>query len=549
MKYLTVQFYESWVFYSKFNPIENGYDDTSFQEFVTSFDSDYEEYMNKNFNEDIYNYGKVKSLLYDQNGNLYPFDTKLYDEMFESVILWERYQKEQFEYHRKNVECIRSGNYSEEIKELPGINYGTQRINDIDYQGDILILELEDYNGKTKYTFRVDQFISKILGEELKGYFIVNGELFEIPEMNLFEYNILVDNHDRDLLTLDIKKRWREADRQEVTIVFSEIVSWIFEPNEEYDPYICHNDILLKSDSLVNQNFESLNLWRINLSNRNLSNSHFKNCNIDDAILMGVNFDYCKITGGWNSLYCANLDKASLRSATLAHSKMRASSLQEADLSGASLTEVYLVGSKLYDSNFENANLSYTDFSYCGLHGANLNGTNLDSSIFEGAMFDETTIWPEGFDPISKGARIVPRKTAEWINDIYGYYPIEAQRNAEKHLSTMEAEYCDLLIKKNNSRWDSVIEVLKNLGYPRNKKAIIKLFSRSISWIENLEFFNVLKEVREKDKEFLISLIEDCVKGNEIFPEKLYILKNFLRYAKLSESDFADKAVYGLINK
>jgi len=549
MKYLTVQFYESWVFYSKFDPLENGYDEASFQDFLDIFRFEYESYMTKRFNENIYNYEKVKTLLYSENGDLYPLDGKLYSEMFELVILWSCYRGQQFEYHFENVEHIRNSNYSKEIKELPGINYGNSRISDVDYQENILVLELDDYNGKTKYIFEVNEFVSKIPWKELGGYFIANGELFKPSEINIYEYNLLIDNHNRNLLTLDIKKRWREAERQEVTIIFSKILSRVFEPNEEYEPNELHYNVLLESESLVNQKLDSLNLWKVNLSNQNLSNSHFKNCTLSEATLTGANLNYCKISGGLSPLYAINLDKASLRYAILAHAQMRGSSLQESDFSGANLVGAYLYASKLYDSNFENAELSYTDFSYCGLHGANLNGENLHTSILKDAMFDETTIWPKGFDPIANGARVVPRETAKWINDIYGFYPIEVQRNAEKHLSTLEAEYCDLLIKDNNSRWNSVIEVLKNLGYPRNKKAIIKLFSDSISWIENLEFFDILKEVREKDKEFLISLIENCVKENEIFPEMLYVLKHFLRYAKLAENDFIDKAIFELINK
>ena len=70
-------------------------------------------------------------------------------------------------------------------------------------------------------------------------------------------------------------------------------------------------------------------------------------------------------------------------SVDLSDRNLRNIDLSEADLSKATLTEAVLVG----------ANLAGAD-----LTGANLTGANLTM-----AKADETTIWPEGFDPVTAG--------------------------------------------------------------------------------------------------------------------------------------------------
>ena len=45
----------------------------------------------------------------------------------------------------------------------------------------------------------------------------------------------------------------------------------------------------------------------------------------------------------------------------------------------------------------------YTIKPRANLKRANLTGANLGGASLEGAKADETTIWPEGFDPVAAG--------------------------------------------------------------------------------------------------------------------------------------------------
>ncbi len=105
----------------------------------------------------------------------------------------------------------------------------------------------------------------------------------------------------------------------------------------------------------------------------------------------------------------ANLSQADLQEAHMVNAKLAGANLSEANLTRAHLEWAFmvtanlmgasLVGAQLVGSELRGANLAYTNLS-----GANLQDTSLTWSRLRDATYDETTLWPEGFDPISAGA-------------------------------------------------------------------------------------------------------------------------------------------------
>lgn len=105
----------------------------------------------------------------------------------------------------------------------------------------------------------------------------------------------------------------------------------------------------------------------------------------------------------------ANLLKADLREAHLVGAKLAGANLKEADLTNAHLEWAFmgttnllgacLKGAQMVGTELRGANLAYTDLS-----DANLEDTSLTWSRLRGATYNEKTLWPEGFDPISAGA-------------------------------------------------------------------------------------------------------------------------------------------------
>jgi hypothetical protein len=100
--------------------------------------------------------------------------------------------------------------------------------------------------------------------------------------------------------------------------------------------------------------------------------------NFSGAQLSGVNLVWVELTG------------INFEGADLSH----------ANLSGANLSESNFSG----ETNLTFADLSRTDLRNTNLKGTRLEGANLEGIQLEGAVYDETTKFPLGFDPLRAGA-------------------------------------------------------------------------------------------------------------------------------------------------
>jgi uncharacterized protein YjbI with pentapeptide repeats len=120
--------------------------------------------------------------------------------------------------------------------------------------------------------------------------------------------------------------------------------------------------------------------------------------------------DFHQVTA--DGLNCAGAD---LREADFSDCDLYWLDMYTADCTGASFRR-----SKLEGVNFKSACLQRADFSYAIITHDNLGGpstfahSNLDGASFEGASlvgteYDEGTIFPAGFDPISYGMVLVRR--------------------------------------------------------------------------------------------------------------------------------------------
>ena len=79
--------------------------------------------------------------------------------------------------------------------------------------------------------------------------------------------------------------------------------------------------------------------------------------------------------------------------------------LQNADLSGVNLSGAQMRGVDLARANLSSAKLTGTNLSEANLIGTNLSGIEeLNRANLTSAVFDDTTLWPNGFDPTEAGA-------------------------------------------------------------------------------------------------------------------------------------------------
>jgi uncharacterized protein YjbI with pentapeptide repeats len=90
--------------------------------------------------------------------------------------------------------------------------------------------------------------------------------------------------------------------------------------------------------------------------------------------------------------------------------ELRGAYLSGADLVGARLAGADLRGADLGGADLTDADLRGADLSRANLAGADLSGANLQGAELEAAVFNEHTVWPEGFDAQAAGAIVRGRR-------------------------------------------------------------------------------------------------------------------------------------------
>lgn len=78
------------------------------------------------------------------------------------------------------------------------------------------------------------------------------------------------------------------------------------------------------------------------------------------------------------------------------------------NLMGADLRRAWLSGANLRRFGLRNAKLERASLDGADLRGAELRGTNVNEANIVGAIADVTTWWPENFDPVAAGVRLIP---------------------------------------------------------------------------------------------------------------------------------------------
>ncbi|QDU94797.1 pentapeptide repeat-containing protein [Lignipirellula cremea] len=88
---------------------------------------------------------------------------------------------------------------------------------------------------------------------------------------------------------------------------------------------------------------------------------------------------------------------ADFTNADLRKTKARFGNFSRSNFTGANLAKADFMECPLTSADFTNANLTGSDFVHAKLRGVNFTGATLKSVIFDDALFDHTTVFPEGF--------------------------------------------------------------------------------------------------------------------------------------------------------
>ena len=122
--------------------------------------------------------------------------------------------------------------------------------------------------------------------------------------------------------------------------------------------------------------------------------------------LRTVDWEHPHLNVFWS---CADLRGVDLSGASMMDAYLSWADLTGAILVGTDLSYGDLTGANFTDANLENALLMDTtsmlvNFTRANLVGVDLRNAYLLSAVFTGATYDRSTMWPDGFDPVARGA-------------------------------------------------------------------------------------------------------------------------------------------------
>lgn len=183
---------------------------------------------------------------------------------------------------------------------------------------------------------------------------------------------------------------------------------------------------LLTGAHLEGADLFKANLKAADLEGANLMGAGLLLASLNETVLWGANMQGARLYGA--SLEGAALKGANLRSAGLTGANLKDAGLHSADLSGADLTGANLEGAGLEGANLE---------------GTNMQGSNLRGAVLLNALYDESTIWPNGSDPSALGAvrRVWPQEPAPAWDEYAPEQPEASQPAPEAMPPSPEPDY------------------------------------------------------------------------------------------------------------
>ena len=166
-----------------------------------------------------------------------------------------------------------------------------------------------------------------------------------------------------------------------------------------------------KGCNLRGANLTEADLIGADLSGAYLTRANLTRAKLRDANLSGADLIRADLTEA--DLIRADLIGADLMEANFTRADLRDANLSGADLIGADLTGAYLSGAYLSGADLSGANLTEADLIGADLYKADLiradlTGTDLSGADLREAIYDDKTMFPEGFDPVESGMKKAP---------------------------------------------------------------------------------------------------------------------------------------------
>lgn len=175
----------------------------------------------------------------------------------------------------------------------------------------------------------------------------------------------------------------------------------------------------LSDANLRQSDLEGAALWNASLRGADLSATNLSGADLNWAELHFAKIDETtQISEKWHlvweivndpqpgrDLHGVDLSKADLHESKLIDADLYSADLHEAELWSTTLTNADLRRANLNKANLRWADLTSSKLNGADLRGANLSGANLEKADLTDALYNDETIWPQGFDPTATGAK------------------------------------------------------------------------------------------------------------------------------------------------
>ena len=157
----------------------------------------------------------------------------------------------------------------------------------------------------------------------------------------------------------------------------------------------------LEGAELRGANLSKASFYEANLEGAKLEGAYLYRASLVNAKLEGANLEGANLTRAW--FIYANLTRSKLATANLEGVSFYGANLSGVNLRRANLRGVDLSEANLSGANLNKANLHFADLEGANLSGANLSGVNLRRVVLHfanlsGVKYDDSTLFPEGFN-------------------------------------------------------------------------------------------------------------------------------------------------------
>ncbi|UCH14989.1 MAG: pentapeptide repeat-containing protein, partial [Bacteroidales bacterium] len=243
--------------------------------------------------------------------------------------------------------------------------------------------------------------LNAIVGEAMNG---VRQALDEIEIESIIEYK---DNDDADAdddddmeddddNEIDFDCETFIGNMEHLKVLKKGVNYWNTWRAENKNEKIDLRGACLKEAKLPNINLSNASLEKINFGEAMLNGADFTEANLEEANLKEATVAQAVFNG-------ANMKGINLKEVTLYNIDLRDAVLMYANIKETSMHSVDFRGADLRNANIKEASLQEVDFRKSDLRGADLHEATIVDCKFEGAIADNTTLFPPGFDTKDKG--------------------------------------------------------------------------------------------------------------------------------------------------